>query len=139
MLLLSSCTPTPDPIAYGSDICHFCKMTIVDQQHAAELVTKKGKIFKFDAIECLLNFQNENTATEFAFRLVNVFESPKELNKAEESFYLISKAIPSPMGANLTAFKNEAAVQEALASKGGKILNWQTLQQHFDSLVLKDF
>lgn len=114
-------------------------MTIVDQQHAAELVTQKGKIFKFDAIECLLNFQKENTETKFAFQLVNVFESPKELNKAEESFFLISKAIPSPMGAYLTAFKNEATAQEALTSKGGKLFNWQTLQQHFDSIVLKDF
>lgn len=139
VLALSSCTPTPEPIDYGSDVCHFCKMTIVDQQHAAELVTQKGKIFKFDAIECLLNFQKENTETKFAFRLVNVFESPKELNKAEESFFLISKAIPSPMGAYLTAFKNEATAQEALTSKGGKLFNWQTLQQHFDSIVLKDF
>ena len=29
-------------------------MTIVDRQHAAEAVTSKGKVFKFDAIECMV-------------------------------------------------------------------------------------
>ena len=29
-------------------------MNIVDQQHAAEIVTEKGKPFKYDAIECMM-------------------------------------------------------------------------------------
>jgi copper chaperone NosL len=136
--MVSSCTPTPEEINYGSDICHFCKMTIVDQQHAAELVTNKGKVFKFDAIECMLNYQKENAESDFAIQLVNVYESPKELINAEECHFLISKAIPSPMGAFLTAFKNEAASKEIQAAKGGELYTWQTLQQH-DSVVLKGY
>src|SRR5690606_37339040 len=84
-LMISSCTPKPEPIEYGSDICHFCKMTIVDQQHAAELVSTKGKVFKFDAIECMLNFEKESTDTEFALHLVNVYDQPKLLNDAGKS------------------------------------------------------
>ena len=34
--LISSCTPTPEPIEYGADMCDFCKMSIVDAQHGAE-------------------------------------------------------------------------------------------------------
>ncbi len=136
--MVSSCTPTPEEINYGSDICHFCKMTIVDQQHAAELVTQKGKIFKFDAIECMINYKKENTDSDFAFQLVNVYESPKELINAAECHFLISKAIPSPMGAFLTAFKNESASKEIQASKGGELFSWQALQQH-DSVVLKGY
>lgn len=137
--MMSSCTPTPEEINYGSDICHFCKMTIVDQQHAAELVTKKGKVFKFDAIECMLNYQKENTESKYAFQLVNVFDSPKELINAEECHFLISKAIPSPMGAYLSAFKNESSAKEIQTSKGGELFSWQSLNQQHDSMVLKSY
>ena len=114
-------------------------MTIVDQQHAAQLVTKKGKTFKFDAIECMLNYKKENKELGFAYQLVNHYESPKELHAAEESYYLVSQAIPSPMGAFLTAFKNESTAKEMQASKGGELFNWQTIQQHHESLGLKGF
>ena len=55
-LLVFSCNSSPQPIDYGNDGCHFCKMTIVDKVHAAEIVTKKGKVYKFDATECMVNF-----------------------------------------------------------------------------------
>lgn len=42
--LLWSCSIAPEPINYGQDGCHFCKMTIVDKVHAAEIVTTKGKV-----------------------------------------------------------------------------------------------
>lgn len=132
-LAMSSCNPKPKAIDYGSDICHFCKMTIVDSQHAAELVSQKGKVFKFDAIECLLHFKKENTETSFALELVNTYDEPKELLPAAESFYLISKAIPSPMGAYLTAFKNEKSAKEIQKSKDGKLFLWQGLKQHFET------
>jgi copper chaperone NosL len=32
-------------------------MTIVDKVHAAEIVTKKGKVCKFDATECMINYE----------------------------------------------------------------------------------
>lgn len=137
--MVSSCTPTPEEIAYGSDMCQFCKMTIVDQQHAAELVTKKGKVFKFDAVECMLDFKKENDESDYAFQLVNVYESPKDLSPADECFYLISQSIPSPMGANLTAFKNETAAKEIQAEKGGELFSWQALEKKHKTMGLKDF
>ena len=60
-ILLLSCTIKPEKINFGSDMCHFCQMTIVDRQHAAQYVTSKGKQFKFDAIECMLNEFSEKT------------------------------------------------------------------------------
>ena len=30
-------------------------MTIVDPRYGAELVTTKGKVYKYDAVECLIN------------------------------------------------------------------------------------
>ena len=45
--MLLACSVEPKPINYGRDACHFCKMTIVDNQHAAEIITLKGKAFKY--------------------------------------------------------------------------------------------
>lgn len=127
--LLSSCAPAPKPIDYGSDGCHFCKMTIVDHQHAAEAVTDKGKVYKFDAIECLVNYLDRNPEEAFAYLLVNDYEEPKALIDAETSYYLISEAIPSPMGAYLSGFADRAAAERMQAEKGGSVYDWKALQQ----------
>ena len=128
-MLLSACAPAPRPIEYGSDMCHFCKMTIVDHQHVAEAVTDKGKVFKFDAIECMIHFREQQQDTEFAFLLVNDYHQPKTLIDAHSAHYLVSPALPSPMGAFLTAFENEAAAMAMLEEKGGETFDWEGIQQ----------
>ncbi len=55
-LLISSCGSKPEPINYGHDECEFCRMQISDNRYGAELVTDKGKVYKFDSIECLIEF-----------------------------------------------------------------------------------
>ncbi len=127
-VMLVACQPSPKPIEYGSDMCDFCKMTIVDHQHAAEAVTAKGKVFKFDAIECLSNFMEQESKTEYSFLLVNDYHAPKELIDAKTSFYLISKNLPSPMGAFLTAFNSKAAAMEIQKAKEGEVFEWENLQ-----------
>ena len=134
-LFFSSCSPEPVPISYGNDMCHFCKMNIVDPQHGAELVTSKGKVFTFDAIECMINYKAKNQNTKFEFELVNVYNKPKKLVDASSCYYLISKRLPSPMGANLTAFENEVAAMQMRDLKEGQLYNWTELQDH---LVLKN-
>lgn len=124
LVLLAACQPTPKPIEYGSDACDFCKMTIVDAQHGAEAVTSKGKVFQFDAIECLTNFIEQHQDKQFAFLLVNDYHSPKELIDAKTSHYLISQNLPSPMGAYLTAFREKSAALEMQKAKGGEVFDW---------------
>ena len=128
LTMLSACSVEPQPIEYGEDVCHYCKMTIVDRQHAAELVTDKGKVFKFDAIECMVPFLKENADTEFAHMLVSDFQEPGKMLDARTSTFLVSTAIPSPMGANLSAFANEALAKAIQQEKGGTLYSWQTIQ-----------
>ena len=130
MLILSSCTPEPEAIEYGYDMCHYCKMTIMDQQHAAEAVTDKCKVYKFDAIECMANFAAENKDMSFALLLVNDYMNPKKLIDAHSSHYLISQSLPSPMGAFLTAFDSEKNAKAMQETKGGEIYDWQSLKNH---------
>ena len=130
LLLYISCNVSPKPIDYGNDGCHFCRMTIVDKTHAAEIVTQKGKTFKFDATECMINFLTEFDTSEIALYLSNNYTEPEVLIDATKATFLISKNIPSPMGAFLSAFKNKADAEKAKALKGGMLYTWESLLTH---------
>ena len=130
LLFMSSCNSGPQTIDYGNDGCHFCKMTVVDKIHGAELVTDKGKVYKFDATECMLNYLDENKELPIASLLTNYYEQPTEFIKTQEATFLISKSLPSPMGANLTAFKTKESAEEVLAEKGGELYTWDALQTY---------
>jgi len=130
--LLWSCNISPKPIEYGQDACHFCKMTIVDKIHAAEVVTNKGKVYKFDATECMINFMDEFDTSTIALYLSNNFTNPEELIDATQATFLISKNVPSPMGAFLSAFKNKEDALNLQAEKDGEIYNWESLLEKFE-------
>jgi len=103
-------------------------MTIVDKQHASQIVTDKGKAFNFDAIECMLNHVKEvEASTSIALYMVNDYNEPGELIDATQAAFLITEAIPSPMGAFLTAFKTSEAANQLLKQNGGEVFSWKEL------------
>ena len=128
---LASCNIGPETINYGSDGCHFCSMTIVDRQHAAQFVTRKGKVFKFDATECMMNYLKEVDNATVALFFVNDYEAPGELIDATKATYLISQNIPSPMGEFLTAFKSREVAERVQAANQGTLFDWTELQERF--------
>lgn len=130
LLLLFSCNASPQAIDYGNDGCHFCKMTIVDKVHAAEVVTKKGKIYKFDATECMVNFLDEFDTSQIKLYLSNNYTNPEALIDATKATFLISENVPSPMGAYLTAFKNEDDARKVQMLKDGDLYTWDNLLIH---------
>ncbi|WP_347923062.1 nitrous oxide reductase accessory protein NosL [Pontimicrobium sp. SW4] len=133
LLILFSCNVSPKAIDYGSDGCHFCKMTIVDKVHAAEIVTKKGKVYKFDATECMVNSMDEFDSSEVKLYLSNNYTEPEALIDATQATFLISKNIPSPMGAFLSAFKNKVDAKKMQSDKGGELYTWEELLAHLNN------
>lgn len=131
LALVLACKAEPEAIDYGSDACHFCRMTIVDQQHGAEVVTKKGKVFKFDAVECMLNHLNEVEIQSIQLFLVNTYSQPGKLRDATGVSYLVSEGIPSPMGEFLTAFENETDARQAKDKHGGTVYSWEEIRNRF--------
>ncbi len=129
LLLAVACTPSSRPIRYGEDACDYCRMTIVDRQHAAEAVTDKGKVYVFDAIECLIRFQSDNADKTFALLFVNDYDSPGELIDAASSTYLVSPAVPSPMGANLSGLSDLPSAEKMKTEKGGDLYNWAEIRK----------
>ncbi len=130
-VFLFSCNVAPQPITYGTDACHFCNMTIVDRQHASQLVNSKGKAYKFDAIECMVHsLQDEFKPEEIALFLVADFNKPGEWLDANSASFLVSEQIASPMGANLSAFENQDDAQKMLEKFTGKRYSWKEIQEH---------
>lgn len=120
-----SCSKTPQPINYGQDMCHFCQMTIVSKTHAAQMVTDKGKQYKFDAIECILNFlDDEQELIKESQFLISDYTSPGSMIDAKSSSFVISKQISSPMGANLTGFKSLEAAKKTIKDSSAAYYDW---------------
>ena len=131
LLALTACGIEPKPIAYGHDLCHYCSMTIVERGHAAQIVTQKGRAYSFDAVECMVNHLHGQAGQPPALTLVTDFDRPGTLIDAEGATYLIGPDIPSPMGANLTAFGTEAGARTASAAPSDLVLDWAALNDRF--------
>ncbi|MFY0643675.1 MAG: nitrous oxide reductase accessory protein NosL [Bacteroidia bacterium] len=127
MLMLTGCSTEPEAINYGSDQCHYCKMTVVDLQHSAQYVSDKGKQFKYDAIECLVNEMGETKPKNPAHVLVADYLSPGDMVYTHDAHFVITEAIKSPMGANLSAFSHADSAKKVIESHGGELYNWEQL------------
>lgn len=127
LLLLSSCSSGPEPFAFGKDLCHTCKMGIIDPKFGAELITKKGKIYKFDDVSCLNHYLRSNAIeqNEISQLLVINFEKENDFLPLEKAVFILGPAIKSPMGGNAAAFTDRAAAEKMNTRLQGELLNWK--------------
>lgn len=129
LFLFPACSPQQEPISYGTDSCHHCKMTISDNRYGSQIVTKKGKVYKFDSIECVAKYMHENTNTDAHMLLVTDYKNPGQLIEANKAFFLQSTQMPSPMGMNLTALSDGETARQLAGEKDGEVVNWETVQK----------
>lgn len=127
--ILQACNNAPTPIIYGKDICHACKMTIMDKKFGAELINANGKTVKFDSGECMLAYLKADNTFKPAQHLVVNYTNPAELIEADKAFYLHGGNVNSPMGGNLAAFKTREDAQKQQAVLGGDIILWSDANQ----------
>lgn len=119
----------PVPINYGTDNCSFCQMLITDHRFGSELITPKGKVFKFDSIECLVQYSNmpNNYDPEKTAVYVTSMLQPDVLIDAKSAMFVIGDEINSPMGANLAAFTTHEKAKGAIKDEKAKHYNWNKL------------
>ncbi len=104
-IFIISCNKGPQPIIEGKDVCHYCKMVIMDSRFGSEIITKKNRVYKFDDIGCLISYYKEH---KNEVKEVYVFDyNTKEFIKAESAYFVISESIRTPMGSSTIAFKNK--------------------------------
>ncbi len=129
IVILTGCSIKPQPIVFGKDACVYCKMNIVDEQHAAEIVTSKGKVYKYDAIECMLKDETNNKEELVGMYLVVDFLKPDGFIDATKATYLISEAIPSPMGEYLSAFNDKSQTSEFISNESDATYTWTQINK----------
>lgn len=126
--LLISCSKEPKPIEFGVDNCDHCMMNISDVRYGAELVTQKGRIYKFDDMYCMKAFlQAEEVVPQnqvHSLWLVD-FAATEQLIPAEKSYLLHNPELKSPMGSNTAAFADQETRQEQHAEHSGTMLLWE--------------
>ncbi len=113
----------------NSHQCIHCNMTIQDELHKA-LAKTNSKTIHFDAIECLINYLKIHDEKSFSSLEISDYKTG-ELTDAKTATYLKSKAIPSPMGANLSAFKHQNEAENLQNEKGGDVYTWEDIKLKF--------
>lgn len=110
-IVLSNCSPGMEQINFGKDQCRYCKMTISDPKYGAGLITTHGRVYKYDAIECMIrHISDEGVEHQKLFAIA--WDQPETLCHVDSLAFVISPAYRSPMGENLAAFDELPATLE---------------------------
>ncbi len=133
LMFIAACSYEPVPIEIGKDVCEHCKMTIVDPKWGAELITKKGKIYKYDVIECLIlhskTFDKNSIHSAWTINYLN----NKQFIEVENAIYLRNKEISSPMGINAISLSNKNEIQKLNFKSSTEPFDWNKLLKIVDS------
>lgn len=131
-VFFNSCSKEPKPIEFGVDNCDHCKMNISDNRYGAELVTQKGRVYKFDDMYCMKVFMQDQIVAQnqiHSLWLID-FEGTEKLISVDKSFLLYNPDLKSPMGSNTAAFMSEETRKKQFDENSGTMLLWQ---EYFNS------
>lgn len=124
LLFIVSCSKEPQPIEYNKDECTHCLMIITDPQFGSELVTDKGKVYKFDSIECLAEYVSIGRDLKAESLWISDYANTNTLTRAEDAYYIVSPKMESPMSMNIGGFSSKSDMEKVFAEMGGRKMNW---------------
>ena len=130
MIFFAGCTPKAEKIIIGKDSCAECRMTIMDPKFGGEIVTTKGRVYKFDDTHCIALFLERRGVelSEIHQTLFVNYESNNSFIDVKDAEFVISSTLKSPMAGNAAAFPNAAAAERKSAQiEGSRVTNWATL------------
>lgn len=127
VFILNSCSVETKPIAFGHDHCAYCKMGISDDRFGAELLTKKGRDYKFDDLYCMKEFLEDSLVAKEDVHSMWVidFSKPEKLINVTTGYLLRNEELKSPMGSNIAAFESKESLDEYFSQYAGQILTWE--------------
>jgi copper chaperone NosL len=130
-VVLTSCKTQPQPFAYGKDICDDCKMTIMDPKFGGEIITKKGRIYKFDDSHCMVHFLKAGSVKESDIAQTVFVDHDNEKNflNVKSSYFVVSGQLKSPMNGNAGCFPSLQVAEQKAKELNGVVKNWDQLYQ----------
>jgi copper chaperone NosL len=104
-------------------------MSIVDDRYASELITEKGRTYKFDDVLCMKQYLAEQKIAGATMLFVEDYlkQSAAPLN-ASQAVYLKHEMFTSPMNGNYAAFANAADARKLMDSLKVPALSWENLE-----------
>ena len=129
LFTLSSCNSGPEPIQVGRDHCDYCKMMFSDARFGAEIVTAKGKVYKFDDAHCLLAFLKDGEAQRKEDEKIYFvsFSGDHAMIASGNAMLLKSDQLRSPMGGNIAAFENKDSLAKVQITFPGEVVSWKDI------------
>ena len=129
LVFLSSCNVQPEPFVLGKDACEDCKMTIMDARFGGEIITKKGRVYKFDDARCIAHFIKTNAIIQdkIAKTVVSSYEEANSFIDVNQAYFVVSEQLHSPMNSNAAAFKNKNLAEQKVKKSAGATHNWDEL------------
>jgi len=128
-MLLAACSRGFDPVDYGKDACAHCRMTIVDHRYAAELVTEKGRAYKFDDLQCMRQLMAAEKPQGHSLLFVESYlGQPNAPLDATKAVYLKHEFFATPMNGHYAAFASAADAQSFMDSLNIPALRWEELE-----------
>ncbi|MEM5817315.1 MAG: nitrous oxide reductase accessory protein NosL [Desulfitobacterium hafniense] len=119
---------TPREIDPTIDICPVCRMSVIDEHFAAQIIDSQGRVEIFDDIGCLSIHIRKMETTEkdsILASYVKDFESLEWIS-AQGAFY-VQGQIDTPMSFGIVAFTREESARKFAEEVGGKQLTWEQL------------
>jgi len=126
-----SCNTHPSPLVAGKDVCQSCRMPVADIRFGAEIITTKGKLYKFDDVVCMFHYLQNGLHPEEKIKqqVAEIYTNPLKLVDVDSCFFLKSDQLRSPMNSGAAAFESRRDADSFLNDYPGEILSWQQLQQ----------
>ena len=127
-MFIISCAPKEaEPIKLNSDGCEFCKMKISDGKFGAELITTKGRVYKFDDIQCMVKYHKENSTTKIQSFYIHDFNQNNSLIAAETAHYIKDGEINSPMRGNIIATQTKEESEKLAENFKATATSWSEI------------
>jgi copper chaperone NosL len=124
---LQGCVPAgPEPIRINRDQCVYCKMSISDIRFAAQAITDKGKVYKFDDLACLRSLLQEQNGT-FSRYYAAGYLPPHHLLPVEQLAFIRGTGLQSPMGGNTAAFTDDESAGQYLEKYSAEPVSWDQI------------
>jgi copper chaperone NosL len=103
----------------------------MDPKFGGEIITKKGKAYKFDDMVCMINFLKSDQVKEvdISQRVVANFNKQNDFVDVDKVFFLVSPELKSPMAGNSAAFISGVEAEKIKTTTPGEIQRWKDLYE----------
>jgi copper chaperone NosL len=104
-------------------------MGIADKKFGNEIITRKGRILKFDDIGCTVRYLKSGSLDQKDIdqTVVINFEKANDFINVNNAFFVVSEEIKSPMNFNTAAFASNESASNFLSGKNGKVMKWNEI------------